>query len=199
MKNIILMGLSLFIGLILTTTVAGYNAEKTTQEKISENVLRFHILANSDTEEDQTIKELVRDDMMAYMAGQIPADASLDEVKALVNEKLADITHVANESLISLGSPHRATARLTVLEFPEITYGDMTMPSGYYTALQIRIGAAVGHNWWCVMFPMLCFAEDKTAQPTEEMKAMMKDLLTEEEYNQVFNVKFKSLELIQGH
>lgn len=194
-ENLGLLLFSLVVGFIFTTSVAAKTVEKDMQQRISDNILRFHILANSDDDEDQAIKLVIRDAIMSYLADDLSQSDSLETSKQLVSQQLDDITALADQILQENGYDITANSRLTYLYFPEITYGDMTVPAGYYTALQVRLGEAAGHNWWCVMYPMLCFV-DEAAKPTDDLENLMHDILTEDEYNTVFNVKFKSLELL---
>ena len=123
--------------------------------EIRGGTLRLHVIANSDSDEDQRMKLLVRDELLKRYSDQLNAPDKLsaeERVRAL----LGDIERTANETLRANGSGNTAEAELVRMYFDEREYDGFTMPAGMYDALRIRIGAADGHNWWCVMFPPLC-------------------------------------------
>ena len=108
------------------------------QEKLSGEVFRFHVLANSDSKEDQELKMKVKEAVVDYMC---------------------ELIRTAREVLQKEGCNDQITAEVVRCEFPDKTYGDITFPAGWYDALRIKIGKAQGHNWWCVLYPNLCFMD----------------------------------------
>ncbi len=166
--------------LILTLLLSGLRSilnEGKRLEHIRESVLRLHILADSDSEEDQQLKLKVRD---ALLKSGIFDDAeSLEDAEEKAKEKLADIIELAEKTLRSSGCNKPVTAQLTDMYFDQRSYGSITMPAGNYRALRIVIGSGQGHNWWCVMYPPLCVpaASDKDAEEyftSEEMDILNK-------------------------
>lgn len=132
------------------------------------SVLRLHILAESDSEYDQSLKLKVRD---ALLESDIFESAdSLESAERIAMEKLDEIVNVAESTLTENGCNLPVTAEIADVEFDERVYGDITMPSGEYRALRVKIGSAQGKNWWCVMYPPLCIPaacdveEDKSAE-----------------------------------
>lgn len=148
------------------------------QKQVAEEVLRFHVLANSDSEEDQAVKMKVKEKVLDYMKTELSGDESLDETKEWVATHLREIEEVA-------GSIAPAKAYLTTCEFPIKTYGDITFPAGTYEALRIEIGEGKGQNWWCVLYPNLCFIDAVHAVVPEEGKEDLKEVLDDEAYEMV--------------
>lgn len=144
-------------GLILTILISNMSSiarDGCRLDKLRGRVLRLHILANSDSEEDQRLKLLVRDELLKRNYFSEASD--LTEAEAIARERLDDITAAAEQVLRENGSADRVTAELETMDFTDRIYGDITMPAGEYRALRIKIGRAEGHNWWCVMYPPLC-------------------------------------------
>lgn len=187
---------SLLLFLLLLSFGAGNLAirtaamrEKDIQEGIAEEILRFHVIANSDSTEDQTLKLLVKDRLVRYLEPELQDCQNLDEVRAIVGEKLSDLTALANATIQAQGYDYRATASLEDCYFPLKVYGAYTFPPGYYHALRIRLGNAEGRNWWCVMFPPLCFVDETYSIVDQESGKKLSKLLTEEEYETLLNKK----------
>lgn len=169
---------------------------------ISNSVFRLHVIANSDSEEDQNLKLLVRDSVLDYM-NSIAKDAkSKEDVINLVNEHKDDFYNVARNTITKNGYDYDVNINIGNFEFPTKNYGDISLPAGYYDALRIEIGNHEGKNWWCVMFPPLCFVDISSGIVEDDSKELMKDNLTEEEFNIVsednteYKVKFKLIELL---
>lgn len=141
---------------LLISNIGSFIGDGRRLDKLRGSVLRLHIIANSDTEEDQRLKLTVRDALLAR-SNELFADASdLSEAESAVQKKLPEIERIAAETLCSQGCSDSVRAEVTDVVFDERTYGDITMPAGEYRALRITIGEAKGHNWWCVMYPPLC-------------------------------------------
>ncbi len=151
------------------------------QQSISEKILRFHILANSDSGEDQALKLKVRDAVGTYLAEALAEAASLEESTAIVEERITGIEQVATAVIEEEGYQYSVDASLENCEFPEKTYGEYTFPAGEYQALRLVIGEGGGHNWWCVMYPNICFS-GSMYQVDEESGEKLQAELTNEEY-----------------
>lgn len=169
------------------------------QKDIAKKVLRFHVLANSDSSEDQAVKLKVRDAVGAMMEPKLESAKSLDDTKQIVSDHLNEIVEVATETLKEEGYAYKAEAFLTTVGFPEKTYGDYTFPKGEYEALEIVLGEGRGHNWWCVLYPNMCFRGSVYEVVDEESKKELKEVLTPAEYAKVFDsgrfvMKLKFLE-----
>ena len=125
-------------------------------QELKDTVIRLHIIANSDSEEDQAEKLEVRDAVLNYIQEEISKLPSSEEAEAYIRDRLAEIEEVANQILADSGSDHIARVKLGLQEFGKRIYETFSLPSGVYKALQIEIGEAEGKNWWCVVFPGLC-------------------------------------------
>ena len=148
-----IMAAGLIISVLITNAVPFIRSGRKLDE-LRGSVLRLHILAQSDSEEDQRLKLRVRDALLE--SGILSGAGDLSEAKAIAEEKLPEIEALAEQTLRSQGCECPVDAELVEMYFDERTYGEMTMPAGEYTALRVSIGEAKGHNWWCVMYPPLC-------------------------------------------
>ena len=183
----IVMGMTIYRQSVLVEA----KVEKT-QEKLAEEVLRFHVLANSDSEEDQQLKMKVKEAVIAYMKRELPNAESVEETKEWTGSHEKELEEVAGRVISEEGYTYPVKAELTESYFPQKTYGDVTFPAGEYEALRIEIGKPKGHNWWCVLYPNLCFLDTTNAVVPDKGKKQLKQVLTEEEYSKVTaNTKFK--------
>lgn len=163
------------------------------------DILRFHVRANSDSEEDQELKLAVRDDVIALLEPLVSDCGSVSESKRIIINNLQNIHTTAVNTIVEQGYDYPVKVYVSVEEFPEKTYGDVTFPAGKYQALRIDIGNAQGHNWWCVMYPPLCFIDETTAVVDEKGKEILKKNLSPEDYEALFandEVKIKGKSLI---
>jgi len=160
-----------------------------TQETLAKEVLRFHVLANSDSEEDQAVKVKVRDALLAYMdegmRKELSAKPDAKETKAWVESHLHELEEVADRTVAETGHSYQSEADVEVSYFPDKSYGDVFFPQGEYEALKIRLGKARGHNWWCVLYPSLCFTDTACKVVSDEGIQGLKEALTAEEYEMV--------------
>lgn len=169
------------------------------QPSIASKILRFHVLANSDAACDQWVKEEVRDAVGTYLQPLLEEAESLDETKQIVARNLNDVIKIARTTLENEGYDYEVTARIARIDFPEKTYGSYTFPKGEYEALQIVIGEGEGQNWWCVLYPNMCFKGSVFEVVEEEAEASLKEVLNPWEYADVFDsgkveFRFKFLE-----
>lgn len=155
------------------------------QEKLAGEVLRFHVLANSDSDEDQAVKMQVKEAVLAYMKQSMPSLLDAKETKDWVTAHLEDLNSVAADTLMQAGSTYAVSTEVTTDYFPVKTYGDITFPAGQYEALRIKIGQARGQNWWCCLYPNLCFTDAVHAVVPEEGKEELKEVLDDTEYEMV--------------
>ena len=152
------------------------------QEKLSGEVFRFHVIANSDSEEDQELKMKVKEAVVAYMRETLSGAENAAEAKAWAIRHKEELVRVSEEVLRAEGCSDKVTAEVVRCEFTDKTYGDITFPAGWYDALRIKIGKAQGHNWWCVLYPNLCFMDSVHAIVPKEGKEELRSMLTDEEY-----------------
>lgn len=167
--------------------------ERQLQKGIASNIIRFHVRAESDSKEDQWLKLQVKEAVLAYISPVLSKSQSVDESRQLLYNESENIRNVATATLRSLGDESDVNVYFENCYFPMKTYGDMTFPPGEYEAFRVDIGEAQGKNWWCVLYPPLCFVDAVYGEVPEESKEELKGVLTEEEYSMVSgeNVKFR--------
>lgn len=166
------------------------------EEEIYSNMVRLHVIANSDSEEDQALKLKVRDAVLKQ-AEDISADNMEEACNAIENSKEM-LTKAAEKVIMEEGYSYGVEIELGEEKYPERNYEDFTLPAGKYTSLRVKIGEAQGKNWWCVLFPPLC---TKSAEEREE--AFVATGFTGEQYEAItkpekksYKIKFKLLEII---
>lgn len=186
---------SILLGFILTILLAflGFNSQC---ESISKKVFRLHVLANSDSYEDQQLKLYVRDKVLLYSKYIFNNVKDKDSAEKVIGEHLEEIQKVAQKEVYDRGYDYNVSVKIDNMYFDTRHYGDITMPAGNYDALKIFIGKSKGHNWWCVMFPPICL-------PAAEKSYELDDVLNPSQVNIVKNgpkyeIKFKIVELISG-
>ena len=166
-----------------------------TQRDLADRVVRLHVLANSDTEEDQALKLLVRDAVLERATALLEQTESRAEAEALLRESLPELETIAEETVRANGYSYAVTAELEDTSFPTKEYDGFSLPAGEYLALRILIGEGVGQNWWCVVFPPLCTAASADVPETALAAGFTEDqvgLMTEEDIGYV--LKFKAVE-----
>lgn len=173
----------IFTGIVYHVTEAAAQADM--QSHLAEGVLRFHVLANSDSDEDQALKLKVRDAILGYMEEKMPEAEDASGAARWIRTHIDEIEAVGRKTVADEGADYTVSAAVTTCWFPDRTYGDLTFPAGNYKALRVEIGEAKGHNWWCVLYPSLCFLDTTNAVVPEEGKKKLKNILTEEEYSSI--------------
>ena len=173
------------------------------EEKIYESVVRLHVLANSDSEEDQALKLKVRDELLSYITPSVIDASSREEAMAIIEAKMSDIENIAQESIYKNGYDYKVDVTLTLEEYPTRNYEAMSFPSGEYISLRVLIGEAEGQNWWCVLFPPLCLSAATEKSVNEE--AFIAVGLNSDQYKIItetsdtkYQLRFKILEAIYG-
>lgn len=184
------------VALLLGTVMTGYLTTycQTVHSHIADNVIRLHVVANSDSASDQQLKLKVRDNVVMFLSTVMGDATSVDEAKEVINNNIGKITEIAKETVGDVG--YNVESKTGVFQFPTKQYGSSKLPKGDYYGLKVVIGEGQGKNWWCVLYPQLCFSEFG-----EESKKKLKDVLDKDEYNLVtdsenYKFKFKILELL---
>ena len=159
--------------LIIAMLVGGavYGAEHPVNEH--PGMIRLHVIANSDTPEDQMVKRKVRNEMIAMMEGQ----TDLESARAYIDGNLTEMEAAASEVISSCGADYPARVQRKVTFIPEKSYEDLTLPAGNYEALQITLGEGKGQNWWCVIFPQLCLIGEDAGGEKLILKSKIKEML----------------------
>ena len=128
-------------------------------EDIVNEIIRFHVIANSDSDEDQSLKLKVRDKVVEFVSSSLRNCESLDDARNFLISNKSEIESIAKSVVDENGYSYNVTSTLSRENFPDKVYGDVVFPQGEYEAYRILIGEAKGQNWWCVMFPPLCFVD----------------------------------------
>ncbi len=201
-RNLLLAALLIGAAVMLFAGARMRRAEAL-QKSIAGEVIRFHVLANSDSSQDQALKLKVRDVLLSYMNELLSDSSGIEETRELLTSHLDEMESLAATCIREQGYTYPVRAALVTDDFPQKTYGDCTFPAGEYEALRISIGNARGHNWWCMVYPGLCFTEESGAYVSEESKELLKHVLTEEEFDLVteggkIQFKFRLWEYLKG-
>ena len=200
MKNYKVILLLIFL-LFLYTFICAISYTEAASSEISDAVFRLHVIANSDSDEDQNLKYKVRDSLLEYMNSLTSSCTSKEEVVNIAKEHSEEFKQIALKTIDENGYAYDVNIEIGNFEFPTKNYGDIFLPSGHYDALKVEIGEAKGRNWWCVMFPPLCFIDISSGIVPEESKEYLKSNMSEEEYALIsetddigLQFKFKLLE-----
>lgn len=183
MKKICVLA-GILISLVVTGIVVRAKQSQM-QEDLAKEVFRFHVLANSDSDKDQELKMQVKEAVITYMKEEIPESDSVETTKEWAKGHLSAIVNLAEAVIREEGYAYAVMAEVTTCDFPDKTYGDITFPAGSYEALRIEIGEAKGQNWWCVLYPNLCFVDAVHAVVPEKGKKDLKKVLEEDTYEMV--------------
>lgn len=161
------------------------NYSKVIVGDLSKSVIRFHVLANSDSLADQALKMKVKERVINYIEENTKNVSDVDAAACFLKENTGDILNVAKSVILENGYSYNVNAYLGTSDFPDKSYGDVTLPAGNYNAFIIKIGRAQGHNWWCVLYPPLCFIDATTGVLPDSSKDSLKEFLSSSEYNYV--------------
>lgn len=159
------------------------------QQDIAGEIIRFHVRANSDTDEDQQLKLLVKAELVEYMGELLCGATSRDEAERILSENIENIENVAKGVIKDNKKEYNVKAYFENSYFPVKTYGDMTFPQGVYEAFRVDIGEAQGKNWWCVLYPSLCFADITHGSVGDNAKKELEAVLDEDELELLYENK----------
>ena len=196
--------LILFLLFTIYIFVSLFSYSNAVSSEIKNSVFRLHVIANSDSLEDQNLKYQVRDALIDYMNTISYNLSSKEEAIKVAKENKYQFKTIAQNVIKDNGFNYNVNIEIGTFPFPTKTYGDISLPSGIYDALKVEIGNANGQNWWCVMFPSLCFVDMSEGIVPEESRKDLQNNLQEEEYNLIssdnleFKLKFKLLELFEN-
>ena len=160
----------------------GTESPEEIQENIADNIIRLHVIANSDTDTDQSLKLKVRDGIIEQLQDTIAGTSSAAGAEKLLASQEDNIKNSALDIISGNGYNYPVNVSLEERYFPVKSYGDLIFPAGNYKALCVEIGEAKGRNWWCVLFPSLCFVDETYAVVPDSSKEKLKETLSEEEY-----------------
>ena len=159
-----------------------FNYSKAVSSNLSDSVFRLHIIANSDSSEDQELKLKVRDNIINYMNTLTSSSSDKKDVISMVNNHLDSFKEIALNTIKENGYNYDVNIEIGNFHFPTKSYGDISFPAGNYDALKIEIGDAIGQNWWCVLFPPLCFVNSSTGVVPDDSKNTLKENINSESY-----------------
>ncbi len=193
----------LFFLFIFYITISAISYASTISNNLSNEVLRLHVIANSNSEEDQALKYKVRDSLLNYMTILCNNTTNKEDSLKLVTDNLKNFKEIAEQTILENGFSYSVHISIGNYEFPTKNYADISLPAGMYDALKVEIGTAAGENWWCVMFPPLCFSSnDSDGTLSTKSSEVLENTLSNEEYSLISEddsstvyFKFKLIEL----
>ena len=186
--------LALLLALAVTLLWGAWSLHR--QDDLQEKMIRLHVIANSDSDADQTLKLCVRDAVLCRAEEILRQSADMTEARARLRDSLPAIGDAAAQELAAQGSGYSVSVALEDTEFPRKTYDGFALPAGEYLALRVVIGAGEGRNWWCVVYPPLCTAAACELEETARSSGLTADdvsLMTGDGTGYV--LRFRSLEL----
>ena len=165
-------------------------------EEIKDKLIRFHVIANSDTEEDQSLKLKVRDKVVEALSEKLKGVTSLEEAEIILNDNIDYVNNIAKDVILNNNYDYEVNTMLSYENFPDKVYGDYVFPQGNYEAFRVIIGSGQGRNWWCVMFPSLCFVDESKSDVNSDNLKQEIENIKPKEINNLNNenddIKFKS-------
>lgn len=201
-----LLGIIAIVNLYFFVGAKQVKSDEEIVKDISEKLIRFHVIANSDEEADQQLKIKVKDNIINYIFPKLKDSKSIDESRDILRNNNKQILKIAEKTIKENGYNYSVNSTLDRENFPEKNYGNITLPQGEYEAYRVIIGSGQGKNWWCVMFPPLCFVDVTKGQVSDEKtEETMKRVLDNDEYTEISNkndknkikIKFKIVEIIK--
>ena len=197
-RDIKIFAVSTVIGVAATFAQASIVSADGTSERIASEIIRFHVLANSDSSSDQELKMEIKTEVLLGLEGKLDGLSSIQQTRWVLENNLEYIKNIAKEVVYKNGYDFDVRVGIRHMDFPQTVYNNMTLPAGEYEALQIIVGEGTGQNWWCVMFPMLCFIDSAKGDATVEMQLFLSNILTSKEYEEIFDVRLRSVEWWRG-
>ena len=194
-----IIAVSIILGIIIAFIFSIKSYSERVSSEISEAVIRFHVLANSDEEFDQQLKLKVRDEILLYLSDNMGVCYDRNEAEKYLSSHIEEINRVAEKTIKAEGFNYSVRTELSDEHYPVRYYGNAAFPEGDYKSLRVIIGSGKGHNWWCVMYPPLCLNGESLEYADADM---LRDVLTEDGYevvvlssdNVVPEIKFKTVE-----
>lgn len=189
LKNAILLIFLLF----LYVFISAQSYVNAVSENISNAVFRLHVLANSDSEEDQSLKIKIRDELLKYMNSISSNCTTKEEAISVAESHKEEFQKIAENTIKENGYDYSVKINIGNFYFPTKNYGDISLPAGLYDALRVEIGEAKGQNWWCVMFPSLCFIDVSSGVVDDEAKEELENNLDDESYEIISDTKHSEI------
>ncbi len=206
-NKVLKMAIVLVFVSILAVSVFSVSYSDNVNEVISESLIRLHVIANSDSDSDQELKRDVRDRIMEFLKNKIDISKEVSQAELFIENNLDSIEAIAHDVLYEQGVICDVKAYYGIHPFPIKSYGDIKLPAGRYKSLKVILGKGEGSNWWCVIFPPLCFVDITHGTVPDYVKEDLKNMLTDEEYDIIaeansdadipIRVRFKIVEFFQ--
>lgn len=201
-RNRIYILASILVVVLITSTfviIKEVNKIEACTYDYKDKLIRFHVIANSDSDKDQKLKLKVRDEVISYLQPKLENSNSIEESEKIIKNEYKTLENISKKVISKNGYNYIVKVGLEYSNFPAKQYSSVVLPAGKYKALRIIIGEGKGKNWWCVMFPPLCFIDNQNGIIDEKTDKKLKEVLTEEEYdlimaknkNEVKNLEFK--------
>ena len=201
-RNRIYILASILVVVLITSTfviIKEVNKIEACTYDYKDKLIRFHVIANSDSDKDQKLKLKVRDEVRSYLQPKLENSNSIEESEKIIKNEYKTLENISKKVISKNGYNYIVKVGLEYSNFPAKQYSSVVLPAGKYKALRIIIGEGKGKNWWCVMFPPLCFIDDQNGIIDEKTDKKLKEVLTEEEYDlimaknksEVKNLEFK--------
>lgn len=199
--------ITIFCLIGLLVLIQAYTYSDSICKGIAKNIIRLHVIANSNSVKDQEIKYKVRDEILKYIHSQGINLNSSSEVEKFITNHFNEIKNIAKNVLKANNLDYDVKTYLGWFPFPTKMYGDIALPAGEYRSLRVVLGKGLGENWWCVMFPPLCFIDVSQGVVPDSSKTQLQNILSKEEYKVItcnstnaepqIKIKFKIVELFQ--
>lgn len=173
------------LSILIICTIAGLRIRRQqalSQQHIASQIIRLHVIANSDETADQTLKKEVKDQVVTYLRSRMNQAASIQSARQVICQEMDALKQIAEKKIRQEGYDYPVTVSLGTTYFPVKEYGDMAFPAGDYEALRVQIGESKGRNWWCVMYPSLCLVDGVYQTVPENSKDKLKQVLSTSEY-----------------
>ena len=205
---ILIFSLALIFSIMFITIKSEVNKIDNISENYKEKLIRFHVIANSDADGDQSLKLKVRDEVIEYLQPKLQNSSSIEESESIIRNEYNTLYNISKETILENGYNYDVKVGIEYSNFPTKQYSNVILPAGEYKALKIVIGEGEGKNWWCVMFPPLCFVDEENGVIDKSTDEKLKAVLNEEEYNLItsknedeknsIQFKFKIIEVLKG-
>ena len=206
--SILILSLIVVISTMTVSISGEVNKISTASEDYKNKLIRFHVIANSDSDEDQNLKLKVRDAVIDYLQPKLELSSSIEESETIIKSEYKELENISKNIVLENGYKYDISVGIDYSTFPTKQYSNVVLPAGEYKALRIIIGEGKGKNWWCVMFPPLCFVDEQSSIIDTETDKKLREILTEEEYELIaqnnkkqvnkVEVKFKIVEILQN-
>lgn len=209
-RNRIYILASILVVVLITSTfviIKEVNKIEACTYDYKDKLIRFHVIANSDSDKDQKLKLKVRDEVISYLQPKLENSNSIEESEKIIKNEYKTLENISKKVISKNGYNYTVKVGLEYSNFPAKQYSSVVLPAGKYKALRIIIGEGKGKNWWCVMFPPLCFVDEQNNVIDKETDEKLKKVLTKDEYELIvekdkkninnLQIKFKIVEVFQ--